>query len=122
MLVTQRLSKQTFEAYASNLAGSIVGIFGIMGIIMNFVEERFESFMQKRDRKTKLITLARNHRKILKGNFNTGNSNNLRRDSTRYLTKTRSNSICLAHSGRDSELSFDLPTGGRKFDLVTVSV
>jgi hypothetical protein len=48
VLLTQRLNKQDLILYFSNLAGSIVGVMGMVGFFMNLIEEKYEINKKKR--------------------------------------------------------------------------
>jgi hypothetical protein len=68
-LLTQRLKKQDLIAYLSNLAGSIVGVMGVVGFFMNILEEKYEIYQRKRIIRISLQYLERNRRQLADKNF-----------------------------------------------------
>jgi fatty acid-binding protein DegV len=57
--------------FFSNLAGSIVGLLGMIQFLMNFIEENFEIYRNRREQKTSFKQLKEKRRQIVDKNFTT---------------------------------------------------
>lgn len=80
VLLTQRLTKQDLIVYLTNLAGSIVGMMGLVGFFMNIIEEYYENYEKRRINRVSLLILERNRTQLVNKNFltlNMGNNPNL---------------------------------------------
>jgi hypothetical protein len=69
VLLTQRLKKQDLIVYLSSLAGSILGVMGIVGFFMNLIEEKYEKYKKNRIVKRSLEWLHMNKRQLIEKNF-----------------------------------------------------
>jgi hypothetical protein len=79
VLLTQRLQKQTLITYFSNLAGSVLGIIGTIGLIMNLIEEKYEGYYAKYKYKLNTGQIFANRLAILNKNFNLNKEPEFRR-------------------------------------------
>jgi hypothetical protein len=69
VLQTQRLKVQSTESLLSNLSGSIVGIMGISGFIMNLVEDNYLKYKRNRNTRLKFLRVLGQRKKIFNKNF-----------------------------------------------------
>lgn len=69
VLITERLEKQPLAVYLSNLAGSILGVLGAVGFILNVYEQSYENYIKNRKIVRSLKQLTRNRIEITEKNF-----------------------------------------------------
>jgi hypothetical protein len=69
VLHTQRLQVQPATIFFGNLAGSIIGILGVVGFAMNQFEKNYEHIMRKVDNKMIKSQIYDNHIQIISKNF-----------------------------------------------------
>jgi hypothetical protein len=69
VLHTQRLQSSPLTVFFGNLAGSIVGLLGMIQFFMNFIEEKFEIYLNCKERKTNFKQLKEKRREIVDKNF-----------------------------------------------------
>lgn len=69
VLHTRRLQIQPFGTFMSNLAGSIVGLYGTIRFIMNLVEEKYESYMKNRKHTLSLKEIQQRRIEIIEKNI-----------------------------------------------------
>jgi hypothetical protein len=69
VLLTKRLKKQDLILYLSNLAGSIIGVMGMVGFFMNLIEEKYEKYKKNRVIKRSLEFLEKNRKQLVDMNF-----------------------------------------------------
>lgn len=65
VLHTQRLQSNPLTVFFSNLAGSIVGLLGMLQFFMNFIEEKFESYKDCKGQKTNFKQLKNNRKDMV---------------------------------------------------------
>jgi hypothetical protein len=71
VLHTQRVQSNSFNVFFSSLAGSIVGLLGMIQFLMNFIEKNFELYRNRREQKTNFKQLKEKRREIVDKNFAT---------------------------------------------------
>lgn len=89
VLLTQRIEKETLDAYLSNLAGSILGILGTIGFLMNLVEEKYENYIRKRKKIRNYRKVCMNHKQIFEKNFITNEKRLSKSNSASFLSILR---------------------------------
>lgn len=70
-LLTQRLKIQPWSTFLSNLAGSILGILGTVGFVMNLIEDKYEIYLKNKKQIKNFKSLKRGRIEILEKNMNT---------------------------------------------------
>jgi hypothetical protein len=69
VLYTQRLQVYPISTLLSNLSGSLVGVLGVLGFIMRYIERICLSFPMRRSKKRDLRTLYKKRQQLLCKNF-----------------------------------------------------
>jgi hypothetical protein len=69
VLYTQRFEESDLITFLSNLSGSILGLLGLIGFIMNNIEENYESFVKKRNQRQAYKEFLRSSSEFLSKNF-----------------------------------------------------
>lgn len=69
ILHTQRLQVQPAAIFLGNLAGSIIGILGIVGFVMNKFESSYEHIIRNINYKMRRSRIINNHIQIISKNF-----------------------------------------------------
>jgi hypothetical protein len=88
VLLTQRLADFSLNTFLSNLAGSVLGILGGVGFLMNVLEEYYEIY-QTRTHRTKNLKQIMKHRcEILDKNLSTNEKRITKEDFPSDTSKT----------------------------------
>ena len=69
VLLTQRLQSRPLNIFMSSLAGSVLGLLGMLRFIMNFIEEKYEIYLENRNRRRSLKELSNNRIEIIDKNL-----------------------------------------------------
>jgi hypothetical protein len=68
-LLTQRLEKQDLIEYFSKLAGSVLGILGAVGFIMNLFERNYEKVERNKKKQLTFMEIIDTRAELYHGNF-----------------------------------------------------
>lgn len=68
-LHTRHLKSSNFIILLSDLAGSVLGLIGIIGLFMNLIEDKYENFKKKRAKRLNLMQLSEHKSRLLQMNF-----------------------------------------------------
>ena len=86
-LLTQRFERQSLSAFFSNLSGSILGILGTIGFVMNILEGKLEEIKLKATKKYNIIQLGHRRNNLYYLNFNEQQRNQT--DKIKKIRKSR---------------------------------
>jgi hypothetical protein len=95
VLITQRLANFSLNTFLSNLAGSVLGILGGVGFLMNVLEEYYEIYQSRTHRRKNLKQIMKHRCEILDKNLSTNEKRiakeDLASDTSRVLLSTFQN-------------------------------
>lgn len=121
VLITKRLQKQELVIYFSNLAGSILGVLGSIGFILNIIEKYYEFYMKNRITALSLKHLIQSNYSLSEKNFATlpiiekaqTNHTDSHLNSLEYFNitmnnKTSTDDLHIISTDRDREIQYPL--------------
>jgi hypothetical protein len=115
VLQTQRLQVESIVSLLSNLSGSILGVMGILGFVMNQVEENYMKYQRKKGIRNNFSKLVANSKKMFYKNFFIKNNQNSMVNSDLNIERSlnaniQPNSMMLTYNGESlSTFRFDDP-------------
>jgi hypothetical protein len=119
VLYTQRFEESDLITFLSNLAGSILGLLGLIGFIMNNIEENYESFVKKRNQRQAYKEFLRSSSEFLSKNFDDYSEN-----IARHSNQEASRNLLLDHNlSLTAEIDSDASHSTRnRFMIIKVPV